>query len=267
MILWRVILLSCLLCGMGRAEPTARAVLAGVKCLFPSPHDASRHRLMLQVDVVPDEPGWFVSEAPSLARRIKGRDSGGNVLSSEPCNWEGAVQTPGAKSACFTFLLRSKISWLDIDEKLEVQVAEKLSTLPLPGVSLLTERRIQTDELCFLCRPDAANADEKNIEKDGSLRRAKLSIICPPGVDVLRISRAWKGGRDEETGAEVPPYSQDLEIRHTTTKEGETCAEIVLWDAEPTVDLELTTCLNRCTIRVPLQCRAALGDPLPSTKP
>lgn len=267
MMFWRPILLSCLLCGIGQAEPAARAVLAGVRCLFPSPHDASRHRLMLLVEVKPETPGWFVSEAPSRARRIKGRDSGGNVLTSEPCNWEIPAHASEARTACFAFLLQSKISYLDIAEKLEVQMAERLSTLPMPNVSLLEETRVQAGELSFLCRPEPDNADENNREKDGSLHRAKLAVICPPGVDVLRISRLWKGGRDEETGAEVPPYSQDLDIRHSTTPAGERCAHIVLWDTAPTADLEITTCMNRCTIRVPLQCRAALGDQVPPAKP
>ena len=252
----------CLSCP---AEPEVRAELTGVRCLFPSPHDGSRHRLVLRVEVKPDAEGWFVSESPSRSLRIKGRDSAGNTLTSSLGGWDASPYAAGARTANFTFLLPSKIAYLDVNEELEMQLAEKLCSHPLHAVNMLEETRVQAGELSFLCKPDADNADEKNREKDGSLRRARLCIVCPAGVDVLRIGRVWKGGRDEETGADIPPYSQDLDIRHSTTHEGERCAYVVLWDAAVIEELEITTCMIRTSVRVPMRFRARLGDPAPET--
>lgn len=256
-------MLGAIAAGVCSAEPSAKAVLAGVRCLFPSPHDASRHRLVLQIDVEPDEAGWSVSEAAPM-QRIQARDAAGATLTSELCDWEKNPRRADARTVYFSFLLRGKTTWLDIKERLQVQLAEQQRTLRLGEVSML-EPCVLTAEngVEFCCEPAPANADAANLEKDGTLHSAELLIRYPKQVNILRVSRVWKGGADEDTGAEMPPFSQELELLDTMVEKEMKCSRLRLWDANPHEVLEVTTCASQRTVIVPLQFRAMLGDPAP----
>ncbi|MCH5284743.1 MAG: hypothetical protein J1E42_03995 [Akkermansiaceae bacterium] len=250
-------------CSLCQAEPSVRVALAGVRCLFPSPHDASRHRLVLRVDVLPETPEWSVREM-SRALCIKGRDSSGAVLVSESGGWESTPQRPGARSAYFSFLLRGKkIAWLDVDETLQVQLAEQQRPLMLGRVSMLEAADYAAGGVVFRCEPDAGNAAEENREKDGTLRRAGLTLVYPEGVNILRVCRVWKGGRHEETNAELPPFTLELDVAPATVADGAKRSHVELWDVAPYEELEVTTCASIKEVEAPLRCRVMLGDPAP----
>lgn len=251
-----------LCCALGAAEPSAQAILAGVRCLFPSPHDESRHRLVLRVDIVPDTPGWSVSAA-TQARRIKGRDAAGNVLTSELGSWENCPENAEACTAYFSFLLQSRTAWVDVDEKLHVQLAENKATMSLGEVSMLEPSARTVGSVTFGLEPDAANAEESNREQDGTLRRAGLKLVYPEQLHLLSVCRVWKGERDEEMGTEMPPYAQELEMVHAPAAEGMRSTHVELWNAVRGEELEVTVCMTFGTVEVPVRFRAMLGDPAP----
>ena len=249
-------------CCVCRAEPSAHATLAGVSCLFPSPHDGSRHRLVLRVDVAPGTQGWSVVGMPQ-ARRIKGRDSSGNELTSELSSWEPTPGNAESSTAYFSFMLQSRTAWVEVNEMLQVQLAERKVTLRLGEVNLLEPGVFSAEGIELRLVPDASNAESDNRDKDGTLHRAGLRLVYPASLHVMRVCRVWKGGRDEETGTEMPPYLQPLEMVRGEAPEGEKATCVELRDAAPGEALEVTVCMNRESAAVPMKFRAMLGDPAP----
>lgn len=258
-----LVLLGAACCACGD-EPTAHAVLAGVRSLFPSPHDASGHRVVLRVDVQPDAPGWRVCEMP-CKRYIRGRDSEGRELTGDWGGWEASPHGENGRSVQYTFGLPGRITWLDIKEKLEVQLAEQLHTMRLGAVDMIAPGHYTAEGVVFRIEPDAANAEASNRERDGSLCRARLTIVYPAEVNIMRISRVWHGGRNDEPDTELPPFSQAVEVLHTVTQGAEKRTRIELWVASPTEELEVTTCARSCLVAVPLHFRVMLGDPVQPT--
>ena len=248
--------------GSGGAEPTAHATLTGVRCIFPSPHDVSRHRLLLRVEVKSDTPGWRVMGADTNELRIKAEDKEGRKCTSELCEWEPLPKDATARSASFLFLLRGRAPWLDVDERICVQLAENLEVERIKDVSLTEQGSISIGKEEAQCLPDAANSAPQNRDNDGTLRRAGLTIIFPEAVNLLKVSRVWVSC--EETDAR--PYAQEVEITHGEAGEGKRSAHIVLWNAAPRETLEITTCTGMSMVRVPLKFRAMLGDPAPPSK-
>lgn len=244
-------------------EPSARAVLAGVRCTFALPHGTSRHRMELKVNVQPEVAGWRVCGAVSDGRRIRARDAAGNELLGEMGEWEPMPECEDACSVWLTFPLSGKTRWLDVDETLHVQLAEHSHTRTLGEVSLVAPAAYAVGGVEFVCVPEEGNDAADNRESDGSLRCARLTLIYPDHVNILRVGRVWPGGVDEETKTEWPPYAQDLDIKDTAAAEGLKRTVVELWHAEPAVLLEVTTCASRSMVDVPLRFRAMLGDPAP----
>lgn len=245
--------------GSGGAEPMAHATLTGLRCIFPSLHDVSRHRLLLRVEVKSDTPGWRVMGADTNELRIKAEDAEGRKYASELCEWEALPKDATSRSASFLFLLRGRMPWLEVDECIRVQLAENLEVERIRGVSLTEQGSLCIGKEEAQCLPDAANSAPQNRDNDGALRRAGLTIIFPAAVNLLKVSRVWEGGDD----AEAHPYAQEIEITHGEESEGKRSAHIVLWNAAQRETLEITTCTGVSVVDVPLKFRAMLGDPAP----
>lgn len=255
----------CILCilsiGCVWAEPSASARLTGVRCQYPSPHDGSKHRMILRVDVQPDTPGWVVYESSARAMRLKGRDSAGNSLISEPSDWEALPGQPGGRRAYFSFMLQGRVDRMEVQETLQIKLAEHLRSHSLRSVSMVEETQHESAGITLRCKPESSNSAAENREADGTLSRAGMSIIFPDDVNILRVSRVWRGVSDELPVEEMPEYSQDLEFKLYTTPSGEKYAYIVLWGAAAEEDLQITTCRSQCTVQAPLRFRAMLGEP------
>lgn len=253
------VILGIVMIGACSAEPEIQAVLTGVRCIYSSPHDGSGCRMELQVELRPGEQDWQVNEAGSRTQRIHGIDQSGNRHTSAPCAWERRSDRPHSCIAHFLFPLPSRVDYLKVDELLQVQIARQTLRLPQQEVSMLHQGALAipgTDQ-SVQCIPDTSNATAENRESDGSLRRAGMTLRCPAGISVLRVSRVWQV---ELGSSEHNSYTQDLEVRHDSLPGGENSTSIVLWNALPFECVEVEICRGQHTVRVPLKCRAMLGE-------
>ncbi len=263
------IILGIAVSGMCLAEPEVQAVLTGVRCIYSSPHDGSGRRIELQVELRPTKQDWQVNEAGSRTQRIHGIDQFGNRHTSAPCAWERRSDLPHSCIAHFLFPLLSKVEYLRVDEFLRVQIARQALRLPQQKVNMLEQSALPVPgvEQPIHCVPSDSNAAPSNREPGGFLRRADITLRCPAGISILRVSRIWlaetsASEQQSTTPVEYGSYSQDLEVHHTSHPNGESSTAIVLWNALPSELLEIEICRGQHTVRVPLKCRAMLGDPV-----
>ena len=262
-------ILGTIVAGACFAEPGVQAVLTGVRCIYASPHDESGCRMELQVELRPTEQDWQVNEAGSRTLRIHGSDQLGNSHTSAPCVWERFSARPNSCIAHFLFPLLSKVEYLQVNESLQVQIARQALRLPQREVSMLQQGSLMVPGLAepIRCIPDDSNASPDNREPDGSLRRGGVTFHCPRGISILRVSRVWLANPSPAGQQQILPtdkhnsYSQDLEVRHTIHPSGESSTSIVLWNALSSERLEVEICRDQHSVRVPLKCRAMLGDP------
>lgn len=261
--LWHIaaLLAAGAVCAAELTEPTAQAKLGGMRCIYASPHDGSGRRMELRVVVSPMESGWQVNEAGARAQRIRGTDQNGNTLSSAPCAWGESAGNPGSRTAVFIFPLPKRVDYLLVNEVLQVRLARNPRKLEPLEIDLLkpTELPVPGGEGAIRCIPAEKNGRVANRDADGSLLRADITLICPVGVSVLRAVRVWSASETSVSG-NANHATQDLEVRHFTTDQGETGTSIVLWNAGEKERLQLELCSGQRAVSVPLRFRAMLGD-------
>ncbi len=246
------------------ANPGVRVELASTRCIYSSPHDESGKRIELRIEVSPSEEGWHVNEGGSRGKVITGMDPAGNEYKSAPCSWEKTPGKEGSRTACFVFSLKNKVERLVIREQIQVRLAHELRTFSDLEVDLLQPNQVTLpgSELPLTCKPDPSNAEEANRENDGTLHSAGLTLICPPGHSILRVGRVWRSDQEEE--GKDSSYTQDLEVRNRKDADGNEVAHVTILAAQEKECLEIETCGEQSSVRVPLHLRAMLGDPAPS---